>query len=254
MTHEDGHFGAAVAATYDEDLAGSDRAIVAPAVDLLVELAEGGPVLELAIGTGRIALPLARRGVTVAGIELSRAMIERLRAKEGGAAIEVAIGDMATTRIPGRFALVCLVFNTINNLTTQEAQVACFENAAAHLQPGGRFLIEVGVPPLQRLPRGETLLAFARTATHWGVDELDVATQSFTSHHMTLRDGRWQRVSVPFRYVWPAELDLMARLAGLSPEARWGGWRREPFTGLSERHVSVWRKPGSVAGAGTERI
>ena len=242
--HEDGHFGARVAATYDQDLGGSARAIVGPTVELLRELAQGGRALEFAIGTGRIALPLAQRGVPVAGIELSRAMVERLRAKEGGTGIEVAIGDMAATRVPGRFALVYLVFNTINNLTTQEAQIACFANAAAHLQPGGRFLVEVGVPSLQRLAKGETRLAFALSDTHWGIDEFDTATQRFASHHMTLRDGRWDRVTVPFRYVWPAELDLMARLAGLGLEARWGGWGREPFSSLSESYVSVWRKPG----------
>lgn len=241
--HEDGHFGARVAATYDDDGIASRPEIVGPAVELLCELAEGGRVLEFAIGTGRIALPIAARGVVVEGIELSGAMVARLRAKQGGAGLAVTIGDMATTRVPGQFALVYLVFNTINNLTTQDAQIACFANAATHLGPGGRFLIEVGVPPLQRLPRGETLLAFARTATHWGVDEFDTVTQAFTSHHLTLRDGSWDRVSVPFRYAWPAELDLMARLAGLRPEARWGGWRREPFTALSDRHVSVWQKP-----------
>ena len=243
--HEDGYFGGKVAATYDDDVAASDQGSIDPAVDLLFELANGGRALEFAIGTGRIALPLARKGLAVDGIELSRAMVARLRAKEGGGEIEVAIGDMATTRVAGQFSLVYLVFNTINNLTTQEAQIACFQNAAAHLEPGGCFLIEVGVPPLQRLPKGETLLAFARTATHWGVDEYDVVTQSFTSHHMTLRDGHWDQISVPFRYVWPAELDLMARLAGLSLEARWDNWRREPFTSMSENHVSVWQKPGS---------
>lgn len=245
MMHEDGYFGAKVAATYDDDVAASDQDSIEPAVDLLFELANRGRALEFAIGTGRIALPLSRRGVPVDGIELSRAMVARLRAKEGGGEIRVSIGDMATTHVAGQFSLVCLVFNTINNLTTQEAQIACFQNAAAHLEPGGCFLIEVSVPPLQRLPRGETLLAFARTATHWGVDEYDVVTQNFTSHHMTLRDGRWDQISVPFRYVWPAELDLMARLAGLSLKARWGNWRRKPFTGMSESHVSVWQKPGS---------
>ena len=242
---QDGYFGGRVAASYDLDLAGTGRAEVGPTVDLLRELAQGGRALELAIGTGRVALPLASTGVPVAGIELSQAMVQRLRAKPGGTAIEVAIGDMATTHVPGPFALVYLVFNTINNLTTQEAQIGCFANAAAHLQPGGRFLIEVGVPSLQRLPRGETRLAFAHSATHWGIDEFDVVTQGLTSHHIRLRDGSWEQLSVPFRYVWPAELDLMARLAGLSLEERWGGWEREPFSGLSESHVSVWRKPDS---------
>ena len=240
--HEDGHFGGKVAATYDDDVAASAQGSIEAAVDLLFELANHGRALEFAIGTGRIALPLARKGVVVDGIELSQAMVAQLRAKEGGAGIEVAIGDMATTRVAGRYALVYLVFNTINNLTTQEAQIACFQNAAAHLQPDGCFLVEVGVPPLQRLPKGETLLAFARTATHWGIDEFDVVTQNFTSHHTTLRGGSWDQISVPFRYAWPAELDLMARLAGLSLKQRWGGWRREPFTSVSETHVSVWQK------------
>ena len=243
--HEDGYFGGKVAATYDDDVAASDQGSIEPAVDLLFELANSGRALEFAIGTGRIALPLARKGVAVDGIELSRAMVARLRAKEGGAGIKVAIGDMATTRVAGQYSLVYLVFNTINNLTTQEAQIACFQNAAAHLEPGGCFLIEVGVPPLQRLPKGETLLAFARTATHWGIDEYDVVTQNFTSHHTTLRGGSWDQISVPFRYAWPAELDLMARLAGLSLKERWDNWRREPFTSMSENHVSVWQKPGS---------
>ena len=242
---QDGYFGERVAATYDDDIAASHQDSIDSAVELLFELANHGRTLEFAIGTGRVALPLTRKGVAVDGIELSRAMVARLRGKKGGAEIKVSIGDMTTTRVAGQFSLVYLVFNTINNLTTQEAQIACFQNAAAHLEPGGCFLIEVGVPPLQRLPKGETLLAFARTAIHWGIDEFDVVSQNFISHHTTLRDGRWDQISVPFRYVWPAELDLMAQLAGLSPKARWGNWRREPFTGMSERHVSVWQKPGS---------
>lgn len=236
---DDGHFGADVAARYDDDAGPPDPA----AIDLLAELANGGFALEFAIGTGRIALPLARRGVPVVGIELSTAMVEALRAKPGGAAIPLTIGDMATTRVEGRFSLVYLVFNTIENLTSQAAQVACFANAAAHLDPGGCFLIETGVPPLQRLPMGETKLAFALSDTHWGIDSFDVVTQEFSYHHIRMRDGRLERSVVPFRYAWPAELDLMARLAGLAPEARWSGWRREAFTALSDRHVSLWRKP-----------
>jgi hypothetical protein len=170
-------------------------------------------------------------------------MVARLRRKPGGADIEVNIGDMTTTRVEGSFSLVYLVFNTINNLTTQDAQVACFRNAAAHLEPGGVFVVEVGVPPLQRLPMGETLLAFGRSDTHWGIDEIDVVTQAFTSHHLTMADGETRRFSVPFRYAWPAELDLMARLAGLTLKERWENWRREPFTILSDRHVSVWERP-----------
>jgi SAM-dependent methyltransferase len=240
--HNDGHFDESVAATYDDDEARSDSKVVAPVVDLLAELAGNGRVLEFAIGTGRVALPLAQRAVRVEGIELSRPMVERLRAKEGGTQIPVTIGDMSTTRVAGDFSLVYLVFNTINNLTSQEAQVACFQNAAAHLEPGGCFLIEVGMPPLQRLSKGETLLAFDRSDTHWGVDEFDVVTQNFTSHHVRMRGQRLERLSIPFRYVWPAELDLMARLAGLRLKERWSGWQREPFTRLSDSHVSVWQK------------
>jgi SAM-dependent methyltransferase len=243
--HDDGHFNESVASTYDDDKAMSDPKVVGPIADLLAELAGGGRVLEFAIGTGRLALALAQRGVSVEGIELSRSMVERLRAKEGGTQIPVTIGDMSTTRAGGEFSLVYLVFNTINNLTSQEAQIACFRNAAEHLKPGGCFLIEVGVPPLQRLSKGETLLAFDRSDTHWGIDEFDVVTQTFTSHHVRMRGQRLERLSVPFRYVWPAELDLMARLAGLRLKERWCGWQREPFTRLSDSHVSVWEKPAA---------
>lgn len=242
MMNENGYFDEAVAATYDDDPAISAPDVIDPAVDLLAELAGGGKALEFAIGTGRLALPLARAGVHVEGIELSRPMVERLREKEGGADIPVRIGDMASARIEGQFSLVYLVFNTINNLTSQDAQVACFQNAAAHLEPGGCFLIEVGVPQLQRLAVGETILAFDCSETHWGVDEFEGVDQNFSSHHIWLRNGKYERFSVPFRYVWPAELDLMARLAGLTLKHRWGGWKREPFTRTSVKHVSVWQK------------
>ncbi len=199
--------------------------------------------LELGIGTGRIALPLARRGVPVHGIDLSEAMVARLRAKPGGDEVGITIGDFATTRVEGSFSVAYLVFNTIMNLTTQAAQVACFRNVAAHLEPGGCFVIEVGVPDLQRLPPGETIRAFDVSGTHWGIDEYDVATQSLTSHHLEIVDGRPARLSAPFRYVWPSELDLMAELAGMTLRERWGGWKREPFTSESRKHVSVWEKP-----------
>jgi SAM-dependent methyltransferase len=239
---DDGYFDERVAATYDDDpMSGPE--VIEPTVAFLAKLAGSGRALELAIGTGRIALPLARRGVEVHGIELSRAMVARLRAKEGRGGIPITIGDMATTRIAGRFSLVYLVFNTINNLTTQDAQVACFGNAAAHLRPGGCFAVEVGVPPLQKLAPGETRLAFGQGDTHWGIDEFDVVTQEFSSHHFRIVGDGCERRSIPFRYAWPAELDLMARLAGLTLRERWGGWRREPFTGLSDSHVSVWQKP-----------
>jgi SAM-dependent methyltransferase len=237
------HFGERVAARYDEDEGRMfDPAVVDPVVDFLAELAGDGAALELGIGTGRIALPLARRGTRVHGIDLSEAMVERLRAKPGAEAIEVTIGDFSTTRVDGRFSLAYLVFNTIGNLTTQDEQVACFQNAAAHLEPGGRFVIEVGVPDLQRLPRGETFRPFHVGKTHLGIDEYDVATQGLVSHHYNRRpDGSFEQSATPFRYVWPAELDLMARLAGMSLRERWGGWKREPFTSLSTAHVSVWQ-------------
>ena len=236
------HFGEDVAARYDE--ATGDMfvpAVVEPAVDLLAGLAGDGAALELGIGTGRIALPLARRGVPVHGIDLSGAMVARLRAKPGGAEIPVAIGDFATTRVEGSFRLAYLVFNTINNLTTQDEQVACFRNVAAHLEPGGCFVIEVGVPQLQRLPPGETFHAFDVSPAHVGFDEYDVATQGLVSHHYSIVDGRLDVVSMPFRYVWPAELDLMARLAGMRLRDRFADWDRVPFTSESRKHVSVWQ-------------
>src|SRR2546422_8753564 len=220
-----------------------DEAVVDPAIDLLVELVGSGRALELGIGTGRIALPLAQRGVPVHGIELSKAMVARLRAKPGGEDIGVTIGDFATTTVDGTFSVVYLVFNTIENLTTQTAQVACFRNVAAHLEPGGCFVIEVGVPALQRLPPGETSHPFHVSETRWGFDEYDVARQGLTSHHFAIVDGRVERVSVPFWYAWPSELDLMAELGGMSLRERWSGWERQPFTSDSRKHVSVWEKP-----------
>ncbi|HYX87533.1 MAG TPA: class I SAM-dependent methyltransferase [Gaiellales bacterium] len=238
------HFGERVAARYDETSAEMfDPAVVDPAVDFLAGLARGGAALELGIGTGRIALPLARRGVRVQGIDLSEAMVARLRAKPGGEEIYVTIGDFASTRVDGTFSVAYLVFNTIQNLTSQDAQVACFENVAAHLAPGGCFVIEVGVPSLQRLPPGETVRAFALTPTYVGFDEFDVVRQGLISHHYRLEGDRVELDSVPFRYVWPSELDLMARIAGMRLRERWGGWKREPFTRESTRHVSVWETP-----------
>jgi len=244
VTGPDGYFGEDVAERYDD---GSwemfSPEVLEPTVELLVELARCGRALELGIGTGRVALPLAERGVEVSGIDLSRAMVAKLREKPGGDRIAVEIGDFASTRVDGTFTLAYLVFNTINNLTAQDEQVACFRNAAAHLEPGGCFLIEVGVPQLQRLPPGETFRVFNFSETHWGVDEYDVANQGLVSHHFTLRDGQIRRRSIPFRYVWPAELDLMAELAGMRLRDRWSGWRREPFTSESRKQVSVWEKP-----------
>ena len=240
------YFGARVAARYDES--GADMfqpAVVDPAVDFLADLAGHGAALELGIGTGRIAVPLAQRGIRVHGIDLSAAMVARLRAKPGAEQIGVTIGDFATTSVEGRFSVAYLVFNTIMNLTTQDGQVACFQNVAAHLQPGGCFVIEVGVPGLQRLPPGETVRAFNVSATRLGFDEYDVASQGLTSHHYSVVDGNLEVASVPFRYVWPSELDLMARLAGMTLRERWSGWKREPFTSDSLKHISVWEKTAS---------
>ena len=241
---DDGYFDERVAARYDETSAEMfDPEVVDPVVDLLVEVAGSGRALELGIGTGRIALPLAERGVRVHGIELSNAMAAKLRAKPGGEDIRVTIGDFATTTVDRTFSVAYLVFNTILNLTTQAAQVACFQNVAAHLEPGGCFVIEVGVPGLQELPPGETFRVFHVSENRWGFDEYDVANQGLISHHFEIVDGKAERLSIPFRYAWPSELDLMAQLAGMTLRERWSGWKREPFTSESRRHVSVWEKP-----------
>lgn len=240
------HFGERVAARYDERYGyQGDPAVVDPIVSFLAGVADGGAALELGIGTGRIALPLAERGVPVHGIELSEAMAARLRAKPGAERIGVTIGDFATTTVDATFSVVYLVANTIMNLTTQEAQVACFENAAAQLGPGGSFVIEVLVPGLRRLPPGETFQPFDVSPTHLGFDEYDVALQGLVSHHYWIDDGTVEVISPPFRYVWPSELDLMARLAGMSLRERWSDWERAPFTSESTKHVSVWEKPAS---------
>ena len=214
--------------------------VVDPAVDFLAALAGGGAALELGIGTGRIALPLAARGVRVSGIDLSPDMVAQLPAKPGGDTIDVAIGDFSTTTVDGTFALAYVVWNTFLNLTTQDAQVACFANVAAHLEPGGCFVVEVQLPELQRLPFGEVFRPFTVTPTRAGIDEYDVANQGLISHHYRVVDGELERLSMPFRYVWPAELDLMARLAGMRPRERWSGWSREPFTSESATLVGVW--------------
>jgi len=230
-------FAGDVAARYDAHLGErGDPAVIAETVDFLAALAGAGAALELGIGTGRIAVPLAGRGVPVHGIDLSADMVAQLREKPGGAELPVTIGDFSTTRVEGSFALVYLVYNTISNLTTQDAQVACFANAAAHLAAGGCFVVEVGVPS------GQQLEVFDLSDTHVGVDEYDPATQRSASHHFSLVDGEWVRLSVPFRSTYPAELDLMARLAGMRLRERFGGFGREPFTSESGRHVSVWEK------------
>ncbi|MEA2581218.1 MAG: hypothetical protein QOE83_2110 [Actinomycetota bacterium] len=242
----DGYFGEPVAARYDETSGEMfDPAELDPAVDFLAALAGNGRALELGIGTGRIALPLAARGVSVHGIELSRAMAARVREKPGGEDIDVTIGDFSTTKVEGTFSLAYLVYNTIENLTTQAEQVACFRNVAAHLVPGGCFVIEVAVPDLRRLPPGETHRVFHATESYWGIDEYDVVTQGLISHHLEEVDGKLERVSMPFRYVWPSELDLMAELAGMTLRERWEGWNHEPFTAESRKHISVWSTPTS---------
>jgi hypothetical protein len=237
------HFGAAVAARYDASLPEMfDPAAVEPVVDLIARLAGDGAALELGIGTGRIALPLTRRGVRVHGIDLSEEMVAKLREKTGAEGIAVTIGDFATTRVAGTFSVAYLVFNTIMNLTTQEEQVACFENVAAHLEPGGCFLIEVELPDLQRLPPGETIRPFTVTDTRLGFDEYDIASQGLISHHYRVENDKLEVLSIPFRYVWPSELDLMARIAGMTLRERWSGWQGEPFTSESRRLVAVWEK------------
>jgi len=234
------HFGEEVAAAYDDNVEHGDMP-VEPVLDFLVERARGGRVLELGIGTGRVALPLAGRGVEVHGIDLSEAMVAKLREKPGGADIPVTIGDFATTRVEGTFTLAYLVYNTIQNLTTQDEQVACFENVAAHLEPGGSFVIEVGIPDV----KGEELRIFDFGDTHIGIDEYDFAEQGLISHHYTKRDGKFEYSSGPFRYVWPSELDLMARVAGMTPSERYSGWKGEPFTSDSRKLVAVWEKPAT---------
>lgn len=226
---------------YDADSTSMfEPGVVDPAVSFLADLAGPGAALELGIGTGRIALPLSQRGVRVHGIDLSPAMVARLRAKPGTDDIGVTIGDFATTKVAETFRLAYLVYNTIENLTTQDEQVQCFQNVAAHLEPGGCFVIEVEVPALQRLPPGETVRAFHVSPRRLGFDEYDIAAQGLVSHHYWAVDGRLEVFSMPFRYVWPSELDLMARLAGMTLRERWSGWNREPFTGDSTKHISVW--------------
>jgi SAM-dependent methyltransferase len=244
----DGWFGESVAADYDDPGDGANSpARILPAVEVLADLAAGGPVLEFAVGTGRIAAPLASRGVAVSGIELSRAMAARIADKPGGERVDVTIGDMTSTRVGTDFALAYLVFNTIGNVASQDGQVEVFRNAAAQLRPGGLFLIEVGVPDLRRLPPGQDTVPFTVApgdgGGYVGFDQYDVVTQLFTSNHVRVApDGTGRFRRIPFRYVWPAELDLMARIAGMAPKYRWAGWDRAEFTADSTSHVSVWPK------------
>jgi hypothetical protein len=232
-----------VAAAYD---AASPRMfdddVVLPAVQFLSELAGDGRALEFAIGTGRIGLPLCARGVDVVGIELSQPMVDQMMKKPGADQVPVTIGDMATTSVDGSFSLVYLVFNTITNLLTQDQQVDCFCNAARHLDVGGHFVIEVVVPGLQRLQPGETYIPFDVSDRHIGFDEFDVVNQRSVSHHYWIDGGRVTTLASSHRYAWPAEYDLMARIAGMGLVERWSDWHRAPFTSDSTSHVSVWRK------------
>ena len=234
---------AETAARYDESSAFMfTPEVLDPAVSFLAELAGDGAALELAIGTGRVAVPLADRGVPVSGIELSQPMADQLQRKR--ADIPVVVGDMATTRVPGEFSLVYVVWNSIGNLRTQAEQVACFRNAARHLAPGGRFVVELGVPGIRRFPPGQAAVPFHVGEHHVGLDTYDLATQQGTSHHYTrLPDGSVRYGASNFRYIWPAECDLMAQLAGMELERRSSDWVGTEFTGDSESHVSVWRKP-----------
>ena len=230
---------------YDEDSAEMFTAeMLDPAVDFLAGPAGDGAALEFAVGTGRVAVPLAGRGVRVSGIELSEPMVAELRRRADEQAIPVALGDMATTTMPGEFSVVYLVFNTIGNLRTQSEQVACFRNAARHLRPGGAFVIEVSVPPIRRLPPGQLAAPFDVTERHLGFDTFDLVTQQATSHHYTRDpDDTIRYAASNFRYLWPSECDLMAQLAGLEPADRFADWHRAPFTSESTSHVSVWRRP-----------
>ena len=220
-----------------------DPAVVDSAVSFLADLTVMGPALEFGVGTGRIALPLSRRDVRVHGIELSPAMAARLRGQTGGSEIAVTVGDFATASAGGPFALVYLLRNTITNLTSQDEQVRAFGNAAAHLRPGGCFVVENYVPQLRRLPPGETTVVFAATDAHLGFEEYDVAAQIAVSHHYWTIEGRLRTFTSPHRYVWPSELELMARLAGLDLRERWADCNRAPFTSESRSHISVWEKP-----------
>lgn len=218
--------------------------VLGPTVDRLAELADDGRALELAIGTGRVAVPLAERGVDVTGIELSQPMVEVLRAKVDERAVPVILGDMATARAEGEFSLVYLVFNTISNLLSQPEQVQCFRNAAGHLRPGGRFVVELWVPELRKLPIGTDATVWQTEPGYIGLDTYDVLNQQVVSHHFRFDDSKIARLTrSPHRYIWPAELDLMAQLAGFELESRHADWQGGEFTADSRSHVSVYRLP-----------
>ena len=241
-------WGEDIAFAYDTTYAAKfDPAVLGPIVDLLAELSDGGPALELAVGTGRVALPLRERGIEVHGIELSPHMVEQLRKKSGAEALTVVVGDMTSAKGPaaGEYALVYLVANTIMNVTTQDEQTAVFRNSFEQLRPGGRFVVEVIVPQLRRVPPSETARVFTLEPEHVGIETFDdVVGQIAWSHHWMAVDGRLVHHSAPYRYVWPSELDLMAELAGLRLEHRWSDWNRAPFTADSASQVAVFERAG----------
>jgi SAM-dependent methyltransferase len=245
-----------MAEVYDQTYrAKFEPSVLLPVVDLLAELARGGPALEFAVGTGRVALPLSARGIAVHGLELSPHMAGQLLAKPGADAVPVTIGDMTSARVPGAFMLVYLVANTIMNVTTQDDQLAVFANAAAHLEPGGCFVVEVIVPQLRRVPPGETARVFTLERDHVGIETFDdLVGQIAWSHHWINAGGRLARHSAPYRYVWPSELDLMAKIAGFRLRDRWAGWDRAPFTSDSHSQVAVFEKlPQAPASADLPR-
>jgi SAM-dependent methyltransferase len=241
----DQHLDLAIAAGYDGS-AGAKFSTdeIDRTADALAGLADGGAAVEFAIGTGRVALPLTTRGVSVSGMDISEPMLAELHKKPGSDAVDTMVGDMTSTVMRTDASLVYLVYNTIGNLRTQAQQVACFRNAAAHLRPGGRFVIEVAVPQLHQLPPGQTIRPFAWTNDYLGFDEyVDRDGQILVSRHFRFDGDQVTRISGAFRYVWPSELDLMAQLAEMELEARWAGWDRSEFTADSPSHVSVWRLP-----------
>jgi SAM-dependent methyltransferase len=241
--NQDEIWGAAAAQRYDTPGTGRFAPeVLEPTVDRLAGLAGDGPALEFAIGTGRVAVPLSQRGVPVTGIELSVPMVEQLRTKVDSDMIPVVVGDMASATAPGRYTLVYLVFNTISNLLEQSAQVACFRNAARHLRPGGRFVIELEVPGLRVLPPGQPAIVWSSEPGYIGLDTYDPLHQRHVSHHFRFGEGRDARVArSPHRYIWPAELDLMGQLAGFELESRHADWTGSEFTAESRSHVSVYR-------------
>ncbi len=219
-----------------------DPALLSATSAFLADAARGGRALEFGIGTGRVALPLSERGTEVWGIDISADMLVQLHRKRGADAIVTTVGDFATTVVPGEFSLVYVVYNTLGNLLEQREQVEAFRNAARHLRPTGRFVVELWVPDLRRFPPGALAVPFDVTPGHVGLDTLDTATQRGVSHHYVMSGATVGRFDSPFRYAWPSELDLMAEMAGMQLCERWADWDRSPFTSDSPKHVSVWER------------